>query len=95
MAFPKASDTVQTSLLAVTQTAMGCAVGLLLAGKLGRSKQKITAASLFSVALLFALPALTGSIGRVWNRPTTSRGMRRRLGAIRRDAGVADEIEVF
>ncbi len=91
----KPSATLQTSMLAITQTAAGCGIGLLLAGKLGRPTQKVTAASLLSLAVLLALPALVGSVMRVWNRPESARGMRRRLDSIRHDPGFSDELNVI
>ena len=86
------SDTLQTSLLAVTQTAVGCGIGLLLAGKLRRPTQKTTAATLFSIGILLAVPAVVGGIVKAWNR--TDRGARKRLDRIRRDPGFPDEIDV-
>ena len=92
---PKPSDTLQTSLLAVTQTAVGCGVGLLLAGRLGRPTQKVTAATLISVGALLALPMLVGTVTKVVNRPNTARGMRRRLDRIRTDSGFPEEVGIF
>ncbi len=86
------SDTVQTSLLAVTQTAVGCGIGLLLAGKLRRPAQKTTAATLFSIGLLLAVPAVVGGLVRAWNR--SERGARKRLDRIRHDPGFPDETDV-
>jgi hypothetical protein len=92
---PKPSSPVQTSLLAVTQTAVGCGIGLLIAGKLGRPAQKTTATTMISVGALLALPALVGMIVRTVNRPESARGMRRRLDSIRQDSGFPDEAEIF
>lgn len=91
----KSSETVQTSLLAITQTAVGCGVGLLLAGKLGRPAQKTTAATMISVGALLALPVLVAAVVRTVNKPTSARGMRRRLDSIRQDSGLRDEAEIF
>jgi hypothetical protein len=92
---PKSSDPLQTSLLAITQTAVGCGVGLLLAGKLGRPAQKTTGATMISVGALLALPVVVIAIVRLVNRPTSERGMRKRLDSIRRDSGYPDEMEIF
>ncbi len=89
------SDPLQTSLLAVTQTAVGCGVGLLIAGKIGRPAQKTTAATLLSLGLLLALPTLVTGFLRLWNRPESDRGARQRLDSIRRDPGFSDETEIF
>lgn len=91
----KSSDPLQTSLLAITQTAVGCGIGLLLAGKLGRPAQKTTATTMLSVGALLALPVLVITIVRAVNRPESARGMRRRLDSIRRDSGYPDEAEIL
>jgi hypothetical protein len=92
---PKSSDPLQASLLAITQTAVGCGIGLLLAGKLGRPAQKTTAATMISVGALLALPVVVIAVMRALNRPTSERGMRRRLDSIRRDSGYPDEMEII
>ena len=91
----KSSEVVQTSLLAVTQTAVGCGIGLLLAGKLGRPAQKTTAATMISVGALLALPVLAMAIVRSLNGPESARGVRRRLDSIRHDPGFPDEVGVL
>ena len=88
------SAPVNASLLAVTQTAVGCAVGLLVAGKLGRPAQKSTAAALLGIGGLLVLPWLIGSVSRAVNGPGSARGERRRLDSIRRDSGFPDELEI-
>ncbi len=91
----KPSDALRTSLLAVTQTAVGCGIGLLIAGKLGRPAQKTTATTMISVGALLALPVLVIAVVRTVNRPESARGMRRRLDSIRRDSGFPDEAEIL
>lgn len=91
----KPSDPLQTSLLAVTQTAVGCGIGLFLAGKLGRPAQKTTATTMISIGALLALPVLVMAVVKAVNRPESARGMRRRLDSIRRDSGFPDEAEIF
>lgn len=91
----KSSDPLQTSLLAITQTAVGCGIGLLIAGKLGRPAQKTTATTMLSVGALLALPVVVMAVIRTVNRPESARGMRRRLDSIRRDSGFPDEAEII
>ncbi|HEX8295921.1 MAG TPA: hypothetical protein VF593_06440 [Chthoniobacteraceae bacterium] len=91
----KSSDPLQASLLAITQTAVGCGVGLLLAGKLGRPAQKTTGTTMISIGALLALPVLVAAIIRTVNRPTSARGMRRRLASIRQDSGFPEELEIL
>ena len=86
---------VQTSLLVLTQTAVGCAVGLLLAGKLQRPTQKVTAATLLGVGTVLALPMLVGSVMKATHGPGSVRGERRRLESIRTVSGFGDDAELF
>lgn len=92
---PKRFDPLQTSLLAITQTAVGCGIGLLIAGKLGRPAQKTTAATMISVGALLALPVVVIAVMRSVNQPNSERGMRRRLDSIRGDSGFPDEAEIL
>ena len=91
----KLSEPLRTGLFAVIQTAVGCGIGLLIAGKLRRPAQKVTAASLFSVGFLLAIPGVVLFILRAVNRPESERGARKRLDSIRTDSGFPDEAEVF
>lgn len=84
-----------TSLLALTQTAIGCGVGLLIARKLAPTRQTQTAAALLSVGILSSLTLAFGLFSKRWNRPESRRGMRRRLASIRDDSGLAGEAEIF
>ncbi len=95
MASSKNSDPLQTSLLAITQTAVGCGIGLLLAGKLGRPAQKTTAATMLAVGALLALPWVVENVLERLNGPGSARGERRRLDRIRTDAGYAEDADVF
>lgn len=89
------SDTLHRSLLSITQTAAGCAVGLLLAGKITRPTQKITAASLLGIGILLALPAVIEAVTNAINGPGSTRGEQRRLESIRTDSGLPDDAEIF
>ena len=83
------------SLVAVTQTAVGCGVGLLLAGKLGRTAQRTAALALFSVGVISTVPLVVDLFSKHHNRPESERGMRRRLESIRDDSGFSEDVEVF
>jgi hypothetical protein len=89
------SETLQKSFLIVTQTAVGCAVGLLLAGKIGRPAQKTTAATLLGLGALLALPALVDAVTNAVNGPGSERGERRRLERIRTNSGLPDDAEIL
>lgn len=97
MSKPHKTDPLSiTSLIAVTQTALGCGLGLLVANKLPRSARKIVAATMISVGAISTLPLIAEAITRRWKGPESARGMRKRLESIREDSGLADELnEVF
>jgi hypothetical protein len=89
------SDFLNRSLLTITQTAAGCAVGLLIAGKIGRPAQKTTAATLLGIGALLALPAVIDVVANALTGPGSERGERRRLDSIRTDSGLPDDAEIF
>jgi ABC-type spermidine/putrescine transport system permease subunit II len=91
----KQTDVLNTSLLAVTQTAVGCGLGLLLGGKMSRGAQKATAFSLLGIGALLALPAIVDAVAHVISGPATARGAKKRLDSIRHDSGLPDDAEVF
>lgn len=79
------NDSLQvTSLVALTQTAIGCGLGLLLAGKMGRTAQRNAALAVLSVGVASTLPLVYGLIQKRLNRPESARGMQRRLDSILR-----------
>jgi ABC-type spermidine/putrescine transport system permease subunit II len=91
----KQPDALNTSLLAVTQTAVGCGLGLLLGGKMSRNAQKTTAFTLLGVGALLALPAIVDAISDVIAGPSTERGAKKSLDSIRHDSGLPDDAEVY
>jgi hypothetical protein len=95
MSSKRSPEVLQISLLAITQTAVGCAVGLLLAGKLGRSAQKTTAVTLLGVGGLFALPILVGTVNKAVTGPGSERGERKRLDSIRTSSGFPDDADIL
>lgn len=91
----QSTETLQKSFLIVTQTAVGCALGLLLAGKIGRPAQKTTAATLLGVGALLALPAVVNMVTDALNGPGSERGERRRLDSIRTNSGLPDDVQIL
>lgn len=89
-------DTVPvTSLVTVTQTTVGCGIGLLLAQRLGRAAQRNTAYALFAIGAVSVAPLILDLIVKRRNRPGSERVMRQRLESIRHDSGIAEEAEIF
>jgi hypothetical protein len=66
---------------------IGCGVGLLLAGKLGRPAQRATAVTLLVVGAVATVPFFYGVLAKQINRPESERGMKRRLDSIRGNEG--------
>ena len=83
------------NLLTVTQAAAACAVGLLLAGRIGRPAQKITAVTLLGIGALLAVPSVFNAVQHAVIGPGSERGERRRLDSIRVDPGLPENAEIF
>jgi hypothetical protein len=84
-----------TSIVAVTQTAIGCGIGLLLAGKLRRGSQKTAGWAMLALGVASVLPITVGYLARTINRPESVRGMRRRLESIRQNGGLSENADIF
>ena len=91
----KPYETLNSSLLAVTQTAVGCGLGLLLAGKMGPQARKTTAFTLLGVGALLAVPAIVVAVSDAIAGPDTVRGARKSLNSIREDSGLPDDAEIY
>ncbi len=84
-----------TSLVAVTQAAVGCGIGLLLASRLQATARKVTGWIMVSLGVASVTPLLVGYFTRTANRPSSARAMRRRLDSIRQDSGFSENADVF
>ncbi len=83
-------------LLAVTRAALGCGIGMMVAGKFQRPIiRKTTAITLLSLGVLGSMPWLVRSVIDVVNRPDSERGMKQRLASIRSSTGFESEGEIF
>jgi hypothetical protein len=94
-ASPKALDSYPAlGLLAVTRAALGCGIGMMMAGKFQRpATRQTTAIALLSLGVLGNVPWLVALLVRLLNRPESERGMRRRLASIRRDVDIEEPSE--
>ena len=84
-----------TSVVALTQAALGCGVGLLVANRLRNSARKITGWTMVSLGVASVAPFLVGYFARTANGPSSRRALRRRLDSIRQDSGFSENAEVF
>ncbi len=84
-----------TSVVAITQTAVGCGIGLLLASRLQNTARKATGWAMVSLGVASVMPFVIGYFARTANRPRSVRAMRRRLDSIRQDSGFSEGAEVF
>ncbi|GAT35018.1 hypothetical protein DB345_09095 [Spartobacteria bacterium LR76] len=82
-----------TSIVAISQAAVGFGVGLLLADKLGRTARQRTALALIGAGAATILPFVAGIISNA--SPESSRSMQRRLASIRRDTGLSNGEEAY
>jgi hypothetical protein len=84
-----------TSLVAVTQAAVGCGIGLLLSNRLQATARKVTGWIMLSLGIASVTPFLVGYFARTANHPGSARAMRRRLASIRQDSGFSENADVF
>jgi len=84
-----------TSLVAVTQAAVGCGIGLLIASRLQATARKVTGWIMVSLGVASVTPLVVGYFTRTANRPGSARAMRRRLDSIRQDSGFSENADIF
>ncbi len=82
-------------LLALTRTAIGLGVGLLVADRIKRPARQATAIALMSIGTLAAIPFLVKVTLGCFNRADSDRGSRNRLRSIRGDSGYPSEADIY
>jgi ABC-type molybdate transport system permease subunit len=83
------------ALLTISQAAIGCGIGILLAEKIGDQKRNTAAIGMLCLAIATTAPALVGVVVDMINGPQSKLGVRRRLRSIREDSGLHAEEEVL
>jgi ABC-type molybdate transport system permease subunit len=83
------------ALVTISQAAIGCGIGILLAGKVTENKRTTAAIGLLCLAIATTAPALVGVVVDMINGPQSRLGVRRRLRSIREDSGLQAEEEVL
>ncbi|MCK9589421.1 MAG: hypothetical protein WC076_02835 [Terrimicrobiaceae bacterium] len=76
-----------SGVVAFSQVAVGLGIGLLVAGRIGRTARRGLAIGLVSAGVATLVPVVWGVISNISHRPGSSRTMRKRLDGIRRAAG--------
>ena len=83
------------ALLTISQAAIGCGIGILLADKVTENKRNTAAIGMLCLAIASTAPALVGVVVDLINGPQSKLGVRRRLRSIREDSGLQAEEEVL
>jgi ABC-type molybdate transport system permease subunit len=83
------------ALLTISQAAIGCGIGILLADKVTENKRNAAAIGMLCLAIASTAPALVGVVVDLINGPQSKLGVRRRLRSIREDSGLQAEEEVL
>jgi len=73
-----------TTVVALTQTAVGFGAGLLIADTMNGTVRKSTAIALLALGAAATTPVFLSLMGTILNRPGSSRHARRQLESIRR-----------
>ena len=82
-------------LLTISQAAIGCGIGILLADKVTGNRRNTAAVGMLCLAVATTAPALVGVVADLINGPQSKLGVRRRLRSIREDSGLQAEEEVL
>jgi hypothetical protein len=83
------------TLLAISQAAIGCGIGIIIADKMNENKRNAAAIAMLALATATTVPALVGVVVDLINGPQSRLGVRRRLRSIREDSGLHHEEEVL
>ena len=96
VSIPKTTEQLPlNNLLALTRTAFGLGIGMLVADKIKGRTRQTAAIALMSVGALAAVPFLVKvALARI-NRPESERGSRARLRSIRGDSGYSTDTDIY
>ena len=96
ISIPKTGEQIPLDgLLALTRTAIGLGIGMLVADRIRRPLRQAAAITLVSVGALAAVPVIVKMAMERINRPESDRGSRNRLRSIRADSGYSSEAEFY
>ena len=83
------------TLLTISQAAIGCGIGILLADKISENKRNSAAIAMLALATATTVPTVVGILADLINGPQSRLGVRRRLRSIREDSGLHQQEEVL
>jgi ABC-type molybdate transport system permease subunit len=92
---PVALSLSSAALLTVSQAAIGCGIGILLAGRIDENKRNVAAIAMLSFAIAATLPPVVNVVADLVNGPRSKFGVRRRLRSIREGSGIHAEEEAY
>ena len=96
LSIPKTPEALPLEgLWALTRTAFGLGLGMMVAERLNRPARQATAIALVSVGTLAVIPLLVKKAMERINRPESDRGMARRLRSILGDSGYRSEVDIY
>lgn len=97
LSIPKSPEQLPLDgLLALTRTAFGLGIGMLMADKFKRPVRNAAAITLVSIGALAAVPLVVKAALERINRPESERASRARLRSIRGDSGYrSDDMDVY
>ena len=96
VSIPKSAEDLPVApLLALTRTAIGLGLGILVASKIKPAVRQATAVTLLAIGALAATPWLVKiTMGQI-NRPESNWGSRARLRSIRADSGYTSDNDIY
>ena len=77
--------------IAITQAAVGCGLGLLIADKMSKRARRRTSLFLVTAGVLVVVPIMASFVSRIRNRPHSKSRAQRQLESIRNSVGFSDE----
>jgi hypothetical protein len=92
---PVALSLSSVALLTVSPAAIGCGIGILLAGRIDEKKRNTAAIAMLSFAFAATLLPVISIVADLVNGPRSKLGVRRRLRSIREGSGIQAEEEAY
>jgi hypothetical protein len=92
---PVALSVSSAALLAISQAAIGCGIGILVAERIDEKNRNTAAIAMLSLAFAATLPPVVSIVADLVNGPRSKLGVRRRLRSIREGSGIQAAEEAY